>query len=632
MKEQKTYRYPGLKPFSVTERNIFFGRKEDIRKLSQQVLVENQVLVYARSGLGKSSLLNAGLIPQLLDSGHFQPVRIRFGACNRQNPYDLLEQVYDSIAGDATPVPEFLSKVGKSTHSLWYACKCAAETTSAKDTLVLICDQFEEVFTYPRPMVDRFKKELADLIHNVIPKEFRSTMEAEMGHDEHFLSDEEIGKIYEPLNVKVVYAIRSDKLSHMDQFKDVLPDILSRTYELSALSRSQAEDAILNPAYQKGDHFFSPRFDFKDDAMDGILDFLTKGGESEVESFQLQVICQFAENQVIQQGKKSITLADLGEIGNIFENYYEGLIAQLPTPNMRDQARELIEEGLILEGEEIRLSLHEGQIQRDFSLSEELLQRLVDTRLVRREPSSRGGFVYELSHDTLIKPILKSRRRRLLAAQEVLQELEARKARRRLIGAVATLALVTIGAFAALFFAMWAWNQKLVADTLKDKAVEDKVLIQEQKRQLDSLLLAIDNQLKKQSEKGEMPRNDADSLRRVIRMSIDKVVDERQVKRLELTTHLFNSNENVRQGAVDALLRNWLSDPGLSVCIARYGLEHPNTADEAIWSSLYVLEQMDAAAMQGDKDVLIDYLDWVALKPYGATTQKRIANIRSKVK
>ena len=546
--EEKTYRYPGLKPFSVTERNIFFGRKEDIRRLSQKVLVENQVLVYARSGLGKSSLLNAGLIPQLLDSDKFQPVRIRFGAYNRQNPYDLVEQVYDSIAGD-TPVPEFLTKIGKSTHSLWYACKRADETTPAKDTLVLICDQFEEVFTYPRHVVDRFKRELADLIHNVIPKEFRSAMEAEMGQDEHFLSDEEIGKIYEPLNVKVVYAIRSDKLSHMDQFKDVLPDILSRTYELSALSRLQAEDAILNPAYQKGDHFLSPRFDFKDDAMDGILDFLTKGGESEVESFQLQVICQFAENQVIQQGKKSISLADLGEIGDIFENYYEGLIAQLPTSSMRDQAREFIEEGLILEGEEIRLSLHEGQVQRDFGLSEQLLQLLVDTRLVRREPSSRGGFVYELSHDTLIKPILKSRNRRLLADLEARQEMEAKKARRRLIGAVATLALVTIGAFAALFFAMWAWNQKIIADDLKDKAVEDKVLIQEQKRQLDSLLLAIDNQLKKQSEKGDMRSDDADSLRRQIRMSIDKAVDERQTRRLELIGHMFSDNERVCQGA-----------------------------------------------------------------------------------
>ena len=79
-------------------------------------------------------------------------------------------------------------------------------------------------------------------------------------------------------------------------------------------------------------------------------------------------------------------------------------------------------------------------------------------------------------------------------------------------------------------------------------------------------------------------------------------------------------------------MRNWLKDPALAAGIARYGLEHPDVTDAAIWNSLYILEQMDANAMQGDKDVLTDYLDWVALKPYGPTTQKRIANIRSKVK
>lgn len=630
MQEQKTYRYPGLKPFSVTERNIFFGRKEDTRKLHQQILVENQVLVYARSGLGKSSLLNAGVIPLLDEAGNFQPLRVRFGAYSKQNSMPLVDQVYASIAGD-TPVPDFLAKVGAAEDSLWYACKRAAEATPALDTLILVFDQFEEVFTYPKAMVNHFKKELADLVHNVIPPEFRAAMEAQMNKNEEILSDQELGKIYELLNVKAVYAIRSDKLSLMDQLKDVMPEILSRTYELLALNRPQAEDAILNPAYQKGNQFLSPRFDFKDEAIDAILDFLTKGGESEVESFQLQVICQYAENCIIRDKKKTITREDLGEISDIFENYYENLINQLPTEDARTQARQFIEEGLILEGEEIRLSLHEGQVQRDFGLSEDLLQQLVNTRLVRREPSSRGGVIYELSHDTLIKPILKSRSKRLLADMEAEEAREAQKARRRMIGAIATLVFVTIGAFAALFFAMWAWNQKQIADGLKDRALEDKVIIQAQKQQLDSLLLSIDNQLKVQSEKGEGMEG-ADSIRTQIRKSIDRVIDEKQVKRTELIGRIFSEDQNVRQGAVDALLRNWLTDPALAGEISKYGLDHPDALNDGIFNSLYILEQMDAKAMQGNKDQINEYLDWVDLKPYGESTQKRIANIRAKVK
>lgn len=663
MEQEKIYRYPGLKPFSLTERNIFFGRKEDTRRLHQQIQVENQVVLYARSGLGKSSLLNAGVIPSLMDVGNFAAIRVRFGAYNQQNSASLVEQVYEHIA-EQHPVPEFLTKVGTATDSLWHAAKRTEVASPEIDTFVLVFDQFEEVFTYPKAEIDRFKKELADLVHNVIPRTFRTHMEAEMAANKQFLSDEEIRQIYDPLNIKAVYAIRSDKLSLMDQLKDVMPEILSRTYELSALNRGQSEDAILNPAYQKGDHFASPRFDFKDEAIDAILDFLTKSGDSEVESFQLQVICQYAESLVIDQEKKSISREDLGEISDIFKNYYENLISQLPTDYERGQARRFIEEGLILEEDEIRLSLHEGQIQRDFQMPADLLQKLVNTRLVRREPSPRGGFIYELSHDTLIAPILKSRNRRLQDDREALQALDAQKARRRLIGAVVTLIVMTIAGFGALFFGMWAWNQKVAADVLKDRAVEDKKVIQAQKQQADSLLLVINSMLIDQEELLIQVQNDstsdamvasttpsnnpnnptkprskpraeavADNLKQnqALQEEVGRVLNVKtQNKRQEYVEFLFNSTETVRKQSQNALLRNWVKDPSLAGELAEYGLKHLDN-DNGIWQSLYLLEQLDDKALKPHKEIIIQYLDKLKDKEYGAKTQKQMANIRSKL-
>lgn len=664
MEQEKIYRYPGLKPFSLTERNIFFGRKEDTRRLHQQIQVENQVVLYARSGLGKSSLLNAGVIPSLMDVGNFAAIRVRFGAYNQQNSASLVEQVYEHIA-EQHPVPEFLTKVGAATDSLWHAAKRTEVASPEIDTFVLVFDQFEEVFTYPKSEIDRFKKELADLVHNVIPRTFRTHMEAEMAGNKQFLSDEEIRQIYDPLNIKAVYAIRSDKLSLMDQLKDVMPEILSRTYELSALNRGQSEDAILNPAYQKGDHFASPRFDFKDEAIDAILDFLTKSGDSEVESFQLQVICQYAESLVIDQEKKSISREDLGEISDIFENYYENLISQLPTEHERGQARRFIEEGLILEEDEIRLSLHEGQIQRDFQMPADLLQKLVNTRLVRREPSPRGGFIYELSHDTLIAPILKSRNRRLQEDREALQSLDAKKAKRRLIGAVATLVVVTIAGFGALFFGMWAWNQKVAADVLKDRAVEDKRVIQEQQQQADSLLLVINEILKYQevvlldldttaigdsiastettngSTAVQSPVTDrparantvSENLKQnqALQEEVAKVLNVKtRNKRQDYVEFLFNSTETVRKQSQDALLRNWVKDPDLAGELAKHGLQNLDN-DNGIWQSLYLLEQLDDKALKPHAEVITQYLDQLADKEYGPKTQKQMANIRSKL-
>src|SRR5262249_40662634 len=54
-------RYPGAQPFSddALSRKIFFGREPEVIALSDQILANRMVVVYARSGLGKTSLLNA---------------------------------------------------------------------------------------------------------------------------------------------------------------------------------------------------------------------------------------------------------------------------------------------------------------------------------------------------------------------------------------------------------------------------------------------------------------------------------------------------------------------------------------------------------------------------------------------
>ena len=63
MEQTKIYRYPGVKPFSEDERHVFYGRSADTKKLYQFINLEKLVLLYGKSGLGKSSLLNAGVLP-----------------------------------------------------------------------------------------------------------------------------------------------------------------------------------------------------------------------------------------------------------------------------------------------------------------------------------------------------------------------------------------------------------------------------------------------------------------------------------------------------------------------------------------------------------------------------------------
>ena len=60
-----SYRYPGVKPFNTAEEEIFYGREKDIKDFFDFIATRQISVLYGKSGLGKSSLINAGIIPLL---------------------------------------------------------------------------------------------------------------------------------------------------------------------------------------------------------------------------------------------------------------------------------------------------------------------------------------------------------------------------------------------------------------------------------------------------------------------------------------------------------------------------------------------------------------------------------------
>src|SRR5512139_2394355 len=61
--------YVGPRTFTSKQKHLFFGREGEARDLRSLVMAERLVLFYAQSGAGKSSLINARLVPQLMDAG-----------------------------------------------------------------------------------------------------------------------------------------------------------------------------------------------------------------------------------------------------------------------------------------------------------------------------------------------------------------------------------------------------------------------------------------------------------------------------------------------------------------------------------------------------------------------------------
>ena len=97
--------YPGPRPFKPEEYPIFAGRDDEISDLSSLIIAHSAVLLYAQSGAGKTSLLNAGLAPMLREKGvELLPVA-RVGIPVPQTvPLNDVRNVYTySVIGDLLP-------------------------------------------------------------------------------------------------------------------------------------------------------------------------------------------------------------------------------------------------------------------------------------------------------------------------------------------------------------------------------------------------------------------------------------------------------------------------------------------------------------------------------------------------
>ena len=406
------FRYPGVRPFSRSQANIFFGREKDKDELIQMIDLDKITVLYSKSGLGKSSLLNAAVAPAVEAAGQLRPFSFRFGAFYKGKEETPLDIVTNSLAQQTDNTPGFLDQIATpETNPIWFYLKKLQLQGRQKGGFLLIMDQFEELFTYPPELVRNFGRRLAAALYQDIPQSVLNNFEKKYKENPQFLSDEEMNLLHQPFTLKILPAIRSDRLALLDELTPYLPKILGRLYRLDALSAEAAEDAILNPAYQKSEVFASPQFDYHDEALDYMLHYLTKGHTENIESFQLQILCQYIESElVVEKGLREIKKEDIGDLDAIYRSYYERQINRLPDPSDIAGARKLIEEGLIEEKDQRRLSLHESQIEQFYGIKKELLDQLVETRLLRPEPHYKGGYLYELSHASIVSPILKAKK------------------------------------------------------------------------------------------------------------------------------------------------------------------------------------------------------------------------------
>src|SRR5205809_5878546 len=82
----------GLASFTEETRSYFYGREEEVAELARRVQRKLLTILFGQSGLGKTSILQAGLVPRLRPEG-FCPVYVRLDYDpNSPSPADQIKR------------------------------------------------------------------------------------------------------------------------------------------------------------------------------------------------------------------------------------------------------------------------------------------------------------------------------------------------------------------------------------------------------------------------------------------------------------------------------------------------------------------------------------------------------------
>jgi energy-coupling factor transporter ATP-binding protein EcfA2 len=173
--------FPGPKPYVEAWKDYYHGRESELAEVSHLIRRGPLAVLFGASGLGKTSLLNAGVFPKLREEAFFPfVVRLDF----EQRAVDLVEQVMQRLRAEVQRTEDAESGVGRVTlegdiscSTLWEYFK-TVELWSADWRLltpVVVFDQFEEAFTKGQRTAERraavktFFVALRDLAENHLP-------------------------------------------------------------------------------------------------------------------------------------------------------------------------------------------------------------------------------------------------------------------------------------------------------------------------------------------------------------------------------------------------------------------------------------------------------------------------------
>ncbi|MDP2103675.1 MAG: hypothetical protein Q8K26_01995 [Candidatus Gracilibacteria bacterium] len=425
----------GLNSYAEETQVYFFGRDAEISEIFTRVRENSLTILYGQSGLGKSSLLGAGLLPKLKVE-RYRPTLIRL---------DFSEGAPSLVAQTATILCRLLElEDGVSVVSLWeilhHIPTCPDDISERRP--VLIFDQFEEIFTRSSNRYDEVTEwftQLSDLVENRPPAALQ----------ERFRSDRQLTRQYDMslTPVRVLITLREDYLSQLERWKGLLPSLMRNRMELNLLSGLQALQAVVRPGSLGGAPIV------EDEVGRRIVCKVARMPEDspldEIEAVPpfLSLLCEQLNEARMKEGEQQISAALVDTLGDdILGIYYEQSFS-----GQSVAVRRFVEERLVSgigHRNTITCEDAEGELKESgVADPAQAINSLIARRLLIAE--ERDGISrLELTHDVLAPLVVRSRN----ARRQKDAELSATQQRRRMISmVVASLSLALLFGGLALY-------------------------------------------------------------------------------------------------------------------------------------------------------------------------------------
>jgi energy-coupling factor transporter ATP-binding protein EcfA2 len=456
--------YKQLDYYEAADAAIFYGRRQETQTLSALVHAHRLVLLYGASGVGKTSLLLAGVGPRLERSTPaYRSIYVRALEDPTQVIRRALRRLLPEVAlpddaGEPTLVPGetladppdererliALRELLRSRFSesdlrdlcfdmgIAYAELPEGGTSDKARELVSVCyrrDRIDDLIAagrrlHPEAFAEAFAPELRRPTHAARPHTLVDLLDSAtralgcplvifLDQFEEFfirLSPQvradfiaELGTLYDTrgLPVKLVLSLREDWLAAVSEIEARIPDIFRTRLRLLPLTRDQAQAAMTAPVARLGVQY--------DPALvERLLDDLVGSAGSAVLSPQLQLVCSTLYAGLTPT-ERQITLAHYERLGGargVLRQYLEDELARLPRDE-RTLARAALEELVTSQGTKTVKSgadLARG-LEVEPSRLLPVLEKLVRARLLRALDRDDDGPAYELAHEYLIREI-----------------------------------------------------------------------------------------------------------------------------------------------------------------------------------------------------------------------------------